>query len=293
LINIIYLNFLIKIYLINNNNCNDIILNMNNVISLRDFSGIEIFLSTDTNEILFGEGLKVVKPDIRKVSDANDYYVDTTTSNSDKPLYYMYRGVSLTEDITKLAKANLRYDITLLQPGIIGNEYIKTIGHVHPISALSIQKNTFTEVYSVLYGSAIYILQKFSCSSLSNPGAPSSQEIEDLILIEASAGDCIYIPSHYGHVTVNIGSEPLIMANVLYSHFQSIYEPYKRLKGAAAYILKDGDKPYKIIKNENYHYSFDYKLSDAKNLDNFSLNYDKPLYLKLIEDINSFDFLYL
>jgi len=266
---------------------------MNNLISLRDFAGIEIFLSRDTNEILFGDGLKVVKPDIRKVSDANEYYIDTSSSNSDNPLYYMYRGVSLTEDITKLTKANLRYDITLLQPGTIGNEYIKTIGHVHPISNLSIQKNTFTEVYSVLYGNAVYVLQKFSKETLNDPGAPLIQEIEDLILIEAKAGDTIYIPSHYGHVTVNIGPEPLVMANALYSHFQSIYEPYKVLKGAAAYVLKDDEKPYKIIKNENYHYSFDYKQKDAKNLDNFSLNYDKPLYLKLIEDIDSFDFLYL
>lgn len=266
---------------------------MKNIISLRDFAGIEIFLSEDTNEILFGEGLKLVKPDLRKITDVNDYYIDTSTSNNDNPLYYMYRGVSLTEDIAKLNKANLRYDITVLQPGTIGDEFIKTIGHVHPISNLSIKNNTFTEIYSVLYGSTIYILQKFSSNTVNNPRDPSNKKIEDLMLIVAQAGDCIYIPSHYGHVTVNISNNPLVMANVLYSNFKSIYEPYKILKGAASYILKDDEKPYKIKKNENYNYSFDYKLSNAKNLDNFSLNYEKPLYLQLIEDMDSFKFLYL
>lgn len=192
--------------------------------------------------------MKIVKPDIRRVLDVNDYYINTSNSSNELPFYYIYRGVSLIDDIEKITNAKLRYDITVLSSGFDVEEYIKAIGHVHPISNLSKENNTFTEVYSVLYGKAVYILQEFKNETLENPNYLLTQKIEDLILIKVKAGDCIYIPSHYWHVTTNIGSDLLVMANILYSNFKSIYEPYKILKGAAAYILKDNENPIKLKK---------------------------------------------
>ncbi len=162
----------------------------------------------------------------RRLFDMRDVLFDKEWLNKQKEnfiLYEMRRSVK--------ENGNLRYDITIIFGKKLGVEYNKTLGHYHP--------HGFPEIYEVIKGEAIYLLQK--------PTTPESNKIVDTVAIYARKGDQIILPPNYGHVTINPSSQTLVMANIVSSNFVSNYEPYKRFGGACYFFTENG-----WIKNPNY-----------------------------------------
>ncbi len=164
-------------------------------------------------------GKQLKDPDIRRVSDMKEVIYDKEwlESTEDFDAYYMYRGVD--------KKNGLRYDITEMPFEMFGKEYPKTKGHYHP--------GDYGEIYQVLEGRAIYLLQ--------------DRNLEDIVAIETKAGEVAIIPPGYGHITINPGPEKLKMANWVSPEFDSMYEPILEKKGAAYFYTKEG-----WVKNEKY-----------------------------------------
>jgi len=139
----------------------------------------------------------------------------------DSELYYMYRGIK--------KKEGLRYDITVIPAKMLGQEFVKTKGHEHI--------GNFGEIYIVLKGKAIYLMQK-----------RKNKEIIDVFAIKAKKGDITIIPPGYGHITINPSrKEDLKMANWISENCQGNYRPLGKMQGACYYYTKKG-----WIKNKNY-----------------------------------------
>jgi glucose-6-phosphate isomerase len=141
-------------------------------------------------------------------------------------MYFMYRNV--------MKKDGMRFDITLIPPMGIAGEAPKTHGHYHPKSEDGL---TYPEVYQVLNGRAVFILQK-----------KNRNGSVDVSIVSAKARDVVLIPSGYGHVTVNSGSDALVLANAVYDMFEPMYHEFDENRGAAYYYLKDGS----IVQNGIY-----------------------------------------
>ncbi|MBI3631395.1 MAG: glucose-6-phosphate isomerase [Candidatus Staskawiczbacteria bacterium] len=170
--------------------------------------------------------LKNLTPDIRHLNNMREVIYDKewlkTADNSE--LYYMYRAVE--------EKDKIRYDITIVPSAMLGSEFIKTKGHYH--------KEGHQEIYTVLEGQAIYLMQK---RKNGNP-----EEIEDVYAVKAEKGDIVIIPPFYGHITINPSeTKELKMANWVSPQCESDYSLYEKMQGACYYYLKTG-----WVKNENY-----------------------------------------
>ncbi|MER3486210.1 MAG: glucose-6-phosphate isomerase, partial [Chloroflexota bacterium] len=103
-----------------------------------------------------------------------------------------------------------------------GTELARTAGHVHSTSASGV---SFPEVYEILHGHAAIILQW-----------PASATPDMACLVQIAvcvAGDRIIIPSGAGHLTVNLGDEPLVMSNLVASASENDYAPFAGARGAA------------------------------------------------------------
>ncbi|MEM4511651.1 MAG: glucose-6-phosphate isomerase family protein [Nanopusillaceae archaeon] len=199
---------------------------------------------------------KIIKPKTRTKEDMKDVLLEYDGKNED--LYYMYRGVFLEKDREIFEKYRIRHDITLIPDKIIGREYNKTYGHYHP--------ENYIEIYEVLSGKAIFVLQ--------------SRDFKNLIIMEAKKGDQILILPGYGHITINIGKEPLILSNLVYWDFESDYSIYKEKKGAMIYITLDG-----IIFNKNYPNDFSVIKLNGKRI------FDESIYLEFLKNPENFEFL--
>ncbi|HSB47694.1 MAG TPA: glucose-6-phosphate isomerase family protein [Candidatus Bilamarchaeum sp.] len=141
-------------------------------------------------------------------------------------MYFMFRNVFKAEDT--------RFDITMIPPLEISGECAKTHGHYHPGSE---EGPAYPEVYQVLSGTGVFVLQKKNRSGS-----------VDAMLVHARARDVVLLPPGWGHVSVNSGEDMLVLSNLVYDRFESIYDEYDENQGAALYYMKDGE----IIQNTNY-----------------------------------------
>ncbi len=167
---------------------------------------------------------KKIEPDIRYLYDLKSVVYDKEwlEKSENFELYYMYRGLKQKDD--------LRYDITVIPPKLLGKEFVKTKGHYHP--------QQFGELYIVLSGKAFYLMQKIDSKGL----------IQDVYAVEAKEKEYVVIPPQYGHITINHGQKTLKMANWVHQGFQSTYSLIEKNKGGAYYYLKN----HGWIKNNNY-----------------------------------------
>lgn len=245
-------------------------------------SGLSIQIDLRTGLLYFDNSIVPIQPEVRMVSKAISYYQLDGILETDMPLYYMYRDVRKKEDALSISLSPYRYDITVILPGTIGKEFYKTIGHVHPISPFCSIPYTYTEVYSVIYGTAHYILQKYSVDL---------QKVVDIVDLTVNAGEHVLIPSFYGHVTINSTDKPLVMANILYKDFVSNYEPYLKHRGAAIYLVKDGEKISQEF-NAKYCNLPNPRHANAVNFQAPFLRFNESMYDQWIRNINEFSYLY-
>jgi glucose-6-phosphate isomerase len=187
--------------------------------------------------------------------------------------YFMFRDVYYSSsDREKILENKLRYDITVIPPNRIGKEFIKTYGHYHPYAESNL---SYTEIYEVLEGEAIYVLQKIE-----------GNEVVDAIAVDACSGDKVVIPPNYGHVTINPSKKRLKMANWVYRDFSSNYEPYRQRRGACYYYTEDG-----WIENRMYKKVPEIRFVKAKPPKALGLRKSEEMY-KLIRTPEKLEFLW-
>ncbi|RLI85638.1 MAG: glucose-6-phosphate isomerase [Archaeoglobales archaeon] len=215
-------------------------------------------------------GGKRFKADVRWAYDLKPVLAYPNELRENFPAYYMFRDVYYSEEDYKIIrKHGLRFDITVIPPNKVGKEFIKTFGHYHPIAEDNL---SYTEIYEVLEGEAIYILQR-----------AEGDRIVDVMVVEAGEGDGVVVPPNYGHVTINPSKKELRMANWVYRNFKSIYEPYKRFRGACYYYTEDG-----WIVNDRYSEVPEMRFARPTKL---GLGKDEKIY-NLVRNIEKLEFLY-
>ncbi len=213
-------------------------------------------------------GGKRLEPDIRWLHDMKEVIYDQAwLSHAENfELYYMYRDLFLSRaDRERLMDHGLRYDITIIPPAMLGKEYVKTAGHYHPPAPGG--SATYPELYEVLEGEALYLLQK--------------QDLSDVVVVNAKAGDKVLVPPDFGHITINRSNRTLRMANLVARDFSSLYDPIRERHGGAYFFTRDG-----WIKNERCPEAADLRRIGApggRSLSRFGLSKKSEIYPLLRE----------
>ncbi len=237
------------------------------MLDLRNTSGLPLQLGDD-GSLVFGSGLPAVTPAVRTLEDMRVVLHDPSATGPEN-LYFMYRDVIRPEDKGKTAPKGLRYDITIIPPAKLGGEWTKTFGHYHPLAPSGAY---YPEVYEVLAGRAIYLLQRRDAK-----GA-----IDDVLIIPAGPGEKVFMLPGYGHATINAGPGPLAMANWVAGSFQSEYGDYRERHGAAYLGLVDGTD---VRWEPNHHYGTLQKprfVSAVSSPETSGLAAGRPMYLDVV-----------
>ncbi|MBI5391914.1 glucose-6-phosphate isomerase [Candidatus Woesearchaeota archaeon] len=163
----------------------------------------------------------IPKADVRTLKDIRSVLLDPTVKTTN-PLYFMYRNVHLPEHTSLFKQHTLRYDITVVPPGFLGKEFIKTKGHHHK----------GVEIYEVLFGEALYLFENE----------------KEVLAIFASTGSRVIVPYEYWHVTINVGKKTLIMANLMPAKVDSNYKDVEKKHGMMYYYVKGN----RFVANEKF-----------------------------------------
>ncbi|MFQ6079759.1 MAG: glucose-6-phosphate isomerase family protein, partial [Thermodesulfobacteriota bacterium] len=113
-------------------------------IDLSTISSLPIKLDSRSPKLWFSKGLVSKESVSRRIGDMREVMIDPEAKGPEK-LYTMYTNVRFPKDENTLRSNNLRYDLTVIRSGFIGNEFIKTLGHYHPV--LPGQGISYPEVY--------------------------------------------------------------------------------------------------------------------------------------------------
>jgi len=223
--------------------------------------------------------IKNQTPDIRHLFDMKKVILDQKWLKEQKniELYYMHRGLGLTEeDKKKIESARLRYDITIIPTLTLGKEFNKTAGHYHSDAAKGI---SYPEIYEVLEGEAYYLMQSII----------KNNSVDDAYFVHATAGDKVIIPPNYGHFTINASDKNLVMANWVCIDCVSDYSKVEEKQGACYYaVLKNKKNETNWIPNKNYREISKLRILNQTNFPEFGL--EKEMY-KLVNDLEKLNFL--
>lgn len=238
---------------------------------LSKISGLPIKLNGSCLE--YDRAVFETEPQSRTYEEAKPVYLEKGLA--DRDLYYMYRYFEKRDDEQIFEESRAEYDITVIKPGKIGPEMIKTVGHYH--AAVPNTDITYPEVYEVLEGEITYLLQT----------EPDEKNEVDIVIVEAKTGDKVIVPPGYGHVSINRSNVTAVSSNIQRRDLPASanYDAFKEKNGAALYY--DG-KDW----TENYNYTIrSKKIVTPKEKPDWGLEADKPLYRAFIEDPDKFKWL--
>jgi len=254
------------------------------IVDLKEKSGLGLKLDINRPELTFDKDMEFSPPAVRTIEQMHEVLSDKNIKEP-RELYYMYRDVHRFSDKPILDENNLRYDVTVIKPFRLGKEFMKTAGHYHP--------DNYGELYEVLFGKCFCLMQR--------PGLRDYRVIEEVVLVEAVAGQKIVIPPGFGHILINPGPDYLVTSNWVSSRFQSRYELYKEAQGAAYFVTASNAEAevtpglgikVTIIKNNHFTKLAGVKFAKpAKQVKIFGLLQDKPMYNLIIGDPGKLDFL--
>ena len=249
-------------------------------------SGLPLYLDEESHVMALSGLLKMKGMGRKKTGDMRGLMMDENDIDPDEAFYDVYRGICYPNDEQFLSDHDIQYDITIIMPGQVNGECKKTSGHYHGWNPE--RTHTFGEVYEVIEGTALFVLQRADNFN----EEPEHVKIEDLIFVTVPAGKTLLVPPDYGHCSVNIGDGPLVFSNVAYTKCPVQYESVRHYHGMAYYVVKEDGKIL-LRKNENYRDSIVPEPRFATVTENpaLGIRFNQGAYLNFRETPDAFDFL--
>jgi glucose-6-phosphate isomerase len=162
------------------------------------------------------------RTDVRRLSDIRGIYQDVPEQAGD-PLVYRVYHMPVPE-----TGSEIQTSTTVLEAGIVGDEYFMTKGHFHEIRERS-------EVYVGLSGEGLLLM---------------ASESGEHRVVEMRKGTVAYVPGGWAHRSANTGSEPLVFFAAFVGDAGHDYEAVAE-RGFPILALKGPSGP-EIVENPRY-----------------------------------------
>jgi len=195
-------------------------------------------------------------------------------------LYTLHNDVGIKEGRDRLLRSGLRYDLAVMPPLILGQEYVKTIGHYH--SACRQTGARYAEVYEVVHGRARFILQR--------QDADDAGIVEEILWLEAEKGDRPVMSPDYAHVTINPGPETLVLANLVARACEADYSRIVEMSGFGYFCVQSGSAG-RFVQNAAYRHLPPIRETSVTDLSGFEIRPDQPIYTSALSEPARFRFL--
>ncbi len=251
---------------------------------LTDLAGYPLKFDEGTCGVSFGRGMRRPEYSTRELDALRPVLMDPAADGPDV-IYWMYRNCGMPEDAALGEAHGLRYDISAFRSVMLGPEYMKTSGHYHP--EIPGSHVAFPEVYEVLHGEALYVMQKVDDYA----AGPDTVVVEDIIVARVRVGQKIVMPPGYGHVTINTLDRPLLMSNWVSNRFSSFYGSTEEARGFAWY-LTDSSGALNWGPNKSYARGVPaIRHAEVREVPELGLVWDTPMYAACAAEPAKFEFL--
>ena len=197
--------------------------------------------------------------------------------NGPKVVYSIAMDVGKLKHQQKLEDLHLLFGVVTYAAGKLGDEPIRSQGHIHKISPFS--KCSTPEVYEIWSGKAIIYMQEYADD---DPGK--------CFAVNADPGEVVIVPPNWAHSTISADpSQPLTFGAWCDREYGFEYDKVRAHKGLAWFPIIKDDKSLIWDANPNYYKS---KLIEKSPEDYKLLNIIKgePIYRTFEKNNHAFDY---
>ncbi len=236
-------------------------------------------IQINTEQMTFQYGNDVFGPEIekRKLSEIRKSLSDPYAEGPEI-IYSVAMDVGKEKDREDLKKRNLLYGAMIFAKGHIGNEPIRSQGHVHSVS-MSCNSST-PEVYEIWSGDAIIYMQEYDSD---NPGR--------CIAVYAAAGNIVIVPPGWAHYTINANIDNEMTFGAWCVRDYGFNYVGVRAHGGLSYfpILESGKIQW--LKNPKYSKST-LEIKKPREYSEFGIVKGIPIYTQYENNKGIFEFVY-
>jgi glucose-6-phosphate isomerase len=202
--------------------------------------GIDVIPVQETMMFQYGAGVVGPKPEHRKLDAIRESLREPQCEGPDI-VYSIVMDVSKAEHRAELEARMLLYGIVTYASGRLGQEPIRSQGHIHRISTHSGWSPP--ELYEIWSGTAyIYMQEKAN----DNPGR--------CFAVIAEPGDVVVVPPGWAHATISADpSEALTFGAWCDREYGFEYEDVRKHQGLAWYPLFNDEGQLEWKHNEHYN----------------------------------------
>lgn len=205
-------------------------------------TGIDIIATSSPLDFLYGENIFGPTVEKRKLDDIRASLRDPHAEGPDI-VYAIAMDVGKKEHKLLLEKMHLLFGVVTYAAGRLGDEPIRSQGHMHKISSYSGWSTP--EVYEIWTGKAVIYMQEFA---------------EDIpgrcYAIYAGPGDVVIVPPYWIHATISIDpNEALTFGAWCDRDYGFEYEKVRQHKGIAWYPIYNSRNEIEWILNPLYQHS--------------------------------------
>lgn len=238
-------------------------------------TGFSIQADIEQLDFIYGNDVYGPTTEKRKLDDVrkslSDPHVEGPTY-----IYAVAMDVAKKQHQEDLIQRNLLYGAMIFSQGRIGEEPVRSQGHIHAIST-SCNAST-CEVYEIWSGEAYIYMQE---SAKDHPGK--------CYAIHAVSGDVVIVPPNWAHATINANpSIPMLFGAWCVRDYGFEYEDVRAHQGLA-YYPKYLRNTITFHKNNTYK-SEDIIVKEARTYPEFNITYGVPIYTQYEMDKNRFNF---
>jgi glucose-6-phosphate isomerase, archaeal len=244
----------------------------------RDFSthtgkfdpGLDIKFLDDTMGFQYGPGIFGPQPEYRSLDAIRPSLRDPKCDGPD-PVYSIAMDVGRREDQAELQRRMLLFGIVIYAAGRLGDEPVRSQGHMHAISPHS--GWSAPEIFEIWEGRAIVYGQQ-----------KSGDDPVLCVAIAAGPGDIVVMPPEWAHYVVNADlNSKLIFGAWCDRQYGFDYTQMRAHHGLAWFPLISTDGEIRWERNSNYLPS-QLQQKKARTYPELGLAYTTPIYEYLHRD---------
>lgn len=226
----------------------------------------------------FEYGAQCFGPDVenRSLDSIRKNLMDPNCSGPEI-VYSIAMDVGDKADLVKMKERNLLYGAVTYAKGKLGNEPVRSQGHIHAVSP-SCGEST-CEVYEIWTGEAYIYMQE---TADDYPGR--------CYAVHAMPGDVVIVPPAWAHCTISANvDENLTFGAWCVRDFGFDYKKVREHKGVAWFPIVKEDKKIEFIPNKQYEKS-DLVIKSPREYKEFQIEAGKSIYQQFVEDPDKFLF---
>lgn len=239
-------------------------------------TGFDISADPETFEFSYGEGVFGPSTEKRHLDDIRQSLSDPNVEGPDI-VYSVAMDVGKEKDREDLIRRNMLYGAMIYEKGIIGQEPVRSQGHIHAISPSC--NDSTCEVYEIWGGEAYIYMQE---TAGDDPGR--------CFAVYAKTGDVVIVPPGWAHCTINANvDQPMYFGAWCVRDYGFDYKGVREHKGVAWFPKVNEDHSISFVANPHYNTSH-LEIVEARDYPEFGIEKGVPIYTQYEMDQERFMF---